>query len=167
MQIEKITKNFQNLTKDINEKEFIFNFIEALDFPKTTISRLKKGNYNISQKENELVWRKKIYFINCKSLKKDIHVIIDDLQKSDYVKKNNFRFLIVTNFNTFLSVDTRTKQTLDCDIKKLHINANFFLPLLGIERFQGSDENLADIKASVQMGKLYDQILIDNKEMVI
>ena len=164
MLIEKITENFQNLTKNINEKEFIFNFIEALDFPKTTISRLKKGNYNISKKENELVWRKKIYFINCKNLKGDIHVITDDLQKSEYVKKNNFRFLIVTNFNTFLSVDTKTKQTIDCNIKTLPNNANFFLPLLGIEKFQEADENPADIKASVKMGKLYEQILVDNKD---
>ena len=84
MQIEKITENFKNLVKEIDEKKFIFNFIECFDFPKSTIARLKKGNYNISKKDNELIWKRKIHFINSRKLNKDTHVLIDNLQKIEW-----------------------------------------------------------------------------------
>ena len=64
MRIEDITNNLFEITKNIDEKNFIFDFIESFDFPKSTISRLKKGDINSSDKEEELVWRDKLYFLN-------------------------------------------------------------------------------------------------------
>ena len=36
-----------------------------------------------------------------------------------------------------------------------------------MEQYQGSEENPADLKAAREIGKLYDQLLIDNKHLNI
>ena len=63
MKIEDITNNLSTLTNNIQEQDFIFKFIESFNFPKSTISRLKKGDRNSSVIEGEFLWRDKLYFI--------------------------------------------------------------------------------------------------------
>ena len=46
-------------------------------------------------------------------------------------------------------------------------HSSYFLPLIGIDQYQGSEENPADLKAAREIGKLYDQLLIDNKSLDI
>ena len=67
MKIEEITNNISNIIKSLDENDFIFKFIESFNFPKSTISRLKKGDRNSSDKEGELIWRDKLYFVNAKN----------------------------------------------------------------------------------------------------
>ena len=83
------------------------------------------------------------------------------------LKKNEIRFLIVTDFKIFLAVDVKLDETLDCPLIDLSKNSDFFLPLTGTEKFENFNENPADIKATLSIGKLYDQILIDNKNIDI
>ena len=163
MQIDKIINNFKKLYKNYSEDNFINQFIESFEFyPKNTLSRLK-GDRNLSKKENELIWKDKIYFVNCKNINTDIHLLANKLKKDGAISKNKIRFLIVTNFDLFLSIDIKTNQSLECKLFEIHKFADFFLPLIGIEKFQSIEESPADIKASNNMGKLYDQILEDNK----
>ena len=89
--------------------------------------------------------------------------LANKLKNNGAISKNKIRFLIVTNFDLFLSIDIKTNQSLECKLFEIHKFADFFLPLIGIEKFQSIEESPADIKASNNMGKLYDQILEDNK----
>jgi len=163
MQIDKIINNIKTLYKNYSEKDFIYQFIESLAFyPKNTIARLK-GDRNLSNKPNELIWKDKIYFVNCKNTETDAHILADELKKDKTISKNKIRFLIITNFDLFLSIDIKTRQSLECKFFELHKFIDFFLPLIGIEKFSAIEESEADIKASNNLGKLYDQILIDNK----
>jgi len=163
MEIDKITNNIKNLYKTFSEENFIYHFIETFSFyPKNTIARLK-GDRNLSNKKNELIWKDKIYYVNCKNIDQDIYLLINSLKQDDIIKKNKIRFIIVTNFDLFLSIDIKTQQSLECNFFELHKFVNFFLPLIGIEKFQTIEESPADIKASNNLGKLYDQILKDNK----
>ena len=94
----------------------------------------------------------------------DVHDVIDEIAKSKTIEKFKIRFLIVTDFKTFLSKDTKTEDTLDIEIFKLNESLNFFLPLLGREKIILDKENPADTKAANQMGKLYDQIIKENEK---
>jgi len=163
MQIDKLINNIKNLYKNYSEKDFIYQFISAFDFyPKSTIARLK-GDRNLSKKPNELIWKDKIYFINSKNMAIDIYLLADKLKKDKIISKNKIRFLIITNFEKLLSIDLKRNQSLDCKFFELHKFVDFFLPLTGVEKFTTIEESLADIKASQNLGKLYDQILKDNK----
>ena len=60
MLIEKIEDNLKEILKKIKKENFIYDFLVAYDLPKATISRLQKGDYNLSKNSNELVWKKKL-----------------------------------------------------------------------------------------------------------
>ncbi len=167
MKIEDITNNLSQLTNKIDEKEFIFKFIESFNFPKSTILRLKKGDTNSSKIDGDLIWRDKLFFKNAKNKKKDLYLLINDIKLVPEIKKLKIRFIIVSDFDQLLAIDTKTQKSLECKIKDLPKHSSYFLPLIGVEQYQGSEENPADLKAAREIGKLYDQLLIDNKHLNI
>jgi hypothetical protein len=57
-QINTITKS---LDQDISQDEFIYELLLAYDFPKSSITRLKKGDYNQSKNEGEILWKKNFF----------------------------------------------------------------------------------------------------------
>ena len=163
MQIDKITENIKKLYSVYTEDEFIYQFIEAFSFyPKNTIARLK-GDRNLSKNKNELLWKDKVFYVNCKNTDNDIHILADSLKRDSLISKNKIRFLIITNFDLFLSIDIKTNQSLECKFIELHKFIDFFLPLIGVEKFVTIEESPADIKASRNLGQLYDQLIKDNK----
>ncbi len=163
MNLDKIETKLIKITSKINKDSFIYDFLLAYGQPKASINRLKKGDYNKSKNNGEIIWAKKIYF---KAVLKneDVHDVIDEISKSDVIEKQKIRFIIVTDFRTFLSKDIKTGDTLDIEITILDKSLNFFLPLMGREKIILDKENPADIKAANQMGKLYDQIIKDNED---
>ena len=66
MKIKEITDKLEEIVKNIDEENFIFKFIESFDFPKSTVTRLKKGDRNSSKKEGELIWKNKLHYLNLK-----------------------------------------------------------------------------------------------------
>jgi type II restriction/modification system DNA methylase subunit YeeA len=163
MLLERIEKSLIKIQENLNKDEFIYDFLEAYEQPKSSIKRLKDGDYNLSKKPNEVIWKKKIYFYSVNK-NEDIHEVIDNISKSEIVEKNKIRFIIITDFKEFLSVDKKNNSTLDIEINQLSKNVDFFLPLLGLEKSHEHQENHADIKAAYKMGKLYDLLLDDNNE---
>ena len=164
MSLSKIENNLKKLITNFDKENFIYDFLLAFDQPKSSINRLKKGDYNKSKQEDEIIWSKKIYF---KKIRKedDVHYVIDDLSKNQNAEKFKVRFLIVTDFNTFLAKDLKNHDTLDIDINKIYLNANFFMPLTGLEKAENISENLADVKAAYKMGKLFDILIKDNPKL--
>jgi len=138
--------------------EFIYDLLLAYGKPQPSITRLKKGTYNLSDdKANEIYWKKNLLFRHVQHF--DLHETIDDLKRSPYGIKHNPRFLIVTDFEQLLAVDTKTEETLDIPIKELTSHYAFFLPWAGMEKSQLKVENEADVKAAEKMAKLYDEII--------
>ena len=164
MNIDQIQDNLKNLEKNIDKENFIFDFLLSYDQPRATINRLKKGDYNKSKDKNQLIWKKKIFY-HITNISEDVHDVIDNLSKDEITKKNSIRFIIVTDFKNLLSIDTKTNQTLDIEIKELSKNFDFFLPLIGSEKRTDISENFADIKAAEKMGKLFDCLIRDNADL--
>ena len=163
MNIDIIEDNLKKIILKLDKNNFIYDFLLTFGLPKSSINRLKKGDYNQSKNSNEIIWSKKIYFRNVLE-NEDVHDIIDEILKSSKIEKYKIRFVIVTDYKTFLSRDVKTGDTLDIELSKLDESLNFFLPLIGREKIILDKENPADIRAANQMGKLYDQIIRDNTD---
>lgn len=160
MNTAQIEKNLQELIKSFKKDTFIFDLLLAYGLPKASISRLQKGGMNLSKIDGDIIWKKKLYFKAIKN--EDVHEVIENSRKDTFAIKHNPRFIIVTDFKTFLAIDTKTSDTLDIPMMEIPKHYDFFLPWAGMEKTQHQDENPADVKAAERMAKLYDEITKDN-----
>jgi hypothetical protein len=160
MNITQIEQNIQSLVSSLNVETFIYEFLTAFGTPNATIKKLQIGSLNLSKKGNEILWKKKIYFTFIDS--DLLHSFIDGIRKDETIHKQQPRFIIVINDKSLVSYDSKTNDTLDCELQDLTKHFSFFLPLAGMEKAQHQIENPADVKASEKMAKLYDEIRKDN-----
>lgn len=160
MTIAQIESNLQELIENFTPQTFAFDLLLAYGSPKAAIARLEKGDLNQLESKGELTHRKQLFFKVAPS--NALHALIDELANDQKVSKNTPRFIIVTDYETLLSVDTKTKDTLDIKLLDLTKHYDFFLPWAGMERAQHKDENPADVKAAEKMAKLYDEIVKEN-----
>jgi hypothetical protein len=160
MDINQIENNIEALLNSFSEENFIYGLLAAYGLPNAAVTRLRNGEYNLSKNKNQILWKKRV----CYQIQKtgDLHSTIDELKKSPAIAKQHPRFVIVTDFNTLLAIDTENSDTLDIPLKDLTRHFDFFLPWAGMEKSQLQRENPADIKAAERMGRLYDLILEEN-----
>jgi hypothetical protein len=159
MNIAQIEQNLQDLIKNYSKDTFIYELLLAYGLPKASITRLQKGNLNLSKVEGEISWKKKLFFKPVEN--EDLHIAITN--SKDQLKQDQ-RFIIVTDFITLLAVDNKTGDTLDIDFLELPKHFDFFLPWAGMEKATHQNENPADVKAAEKMAKLFDEIKKDNPD---
>lgn len=155
-----IEKNLDALVKSLDITNFIYDLLVAYGISKTSITRLKKGDFNLSKVAGEVLYKKKVFFKEVATDK--LFSTIDELTKNDSALQHNPRFVIVTDYKTLLAKDTRTGITLDTPILEINKRYDFFLPWAGQEKYQSKNENHADRKASYEMAKLYDILVHEN-----
>lgn len=155
-----IEKSLDELVKSLDKENFIYDLLVAYGISKTSITRLKKGDFNLSKVEGEVLYKKKVFFKEVATDK--LFSTIDELTKNEEDLKHNPRFVIVTDYITLLAKDTRTGLTLDTPILEINKRYDFFLPWAGQEKYQSKNENHADRKASYEMAKLYDILVHEN-----
>jgi len=160
MNIERLEQELQRIVDHLDQSTFLFEMLKAYEVPQAAITRLQKGDYNLSKNHAEVIWKKKLFFRHEDSA--DLHTLIDELAEDPKIAKHNPRFIIVTDFEELLALDTKTRDSLDIPLSKLPQNFDFFLPWAGMEKAQVQNENPADIKAAYKMGQLYDLIVADN-----
>lgn len=160
MDIFQIENNIQKLIDSFSKETFIYNLLLAYDLPKASITRLQKGNLNLSKVKGEISWKKRVFFKEI--FDDDLHVTISSLANNI---QHEERFVIVTDYETFLAIDTKTQDPpLDIKLKELPKHYDFFLPWAGMEKAQYQNENPADVKAAEKMAKLFDEIKKDNPD---
>ena len=159
MNITQIEQNLKDLIDSFDKDEFIYGLLLAYGRPKSSIAKLKVGNLNLSTVEGEVSWKKQLFFKEEYSA--DLHLTVSELVKTI---KNDQRFVIVTDYETLLAVDTKTLDKLDIKLTDLPKHYDFFLPWAGMEKTQHQDENPADVKAAEKMAKLFDKIKEDNPD---
>lgn len=163
MNIATIEQSLQNLVESFdpqNPDNFIYDLLLAYNLPKSSIARLKTGNLNISKDPSAILWKQKLLFKVVTD--SDLHVTISQLKDEVSASKHAPRFIIVTNYDVLLAIDTKTNDPLDTKIQDLAKHFDFFLPWAGMEKSQVSTENAADRKAAEKMARLYDLISKDN-----
>ena len=163
MDLNKLEKDINDIVGHLNKDNFIYELLLAYDFPKATITRLKKGSLNKSKnKDNanqEILWKSLFFKVE---QQQDLHLTIDEAQTDKAVLKQHPRFIIVTNFKTLLAVDTKIGDSLDIPLAELGNNHTFFLPWAGMEKTQIQSLTLADVKAAEKLAQLYDIIIQEN-----
>ncbi len=159
MTIIEIENNLNDLVANFNKETFIFDLLLAYGSPKSTIKRLQGSDHDKLSSSGELIVRKKVFF---KVADKNLHATIDELKSSKDVLKHSPRFIIVTDYETLLGFDTKTDDSLDTELLNITNHYDFFLPLAGMEKATFADENPADVKASLKMAKLFDELQKNN-----
>lgn len=159
MNIVQIENNVQKLVNSYSKETFIYDLLLAYGLPKASITRLKKGNLNLSKVDGVISWKKKVFFKEV--FEQDLHITISTL--ADGIDHEE-RFVIITDYKTLLAIDTKTQDKLDIELKDLPKHYDFFLPWAGMEKAQFQDENPADVKAAEKMAKLFDEIKKDNPD---
>ena len=159
MNIAQVEEKLNIQTSNFDKENFIYDFLLTYGLPKASITRLKKGNLNLSKEENEISWKKKLYFRE--ENEKDLYVTLSEIESNLSHKQ---RFVIVTDFETWLAADTKTGDKLDIAFKDLPQYYDFFLPWAGMEKTQHQNENPADVKTAEKMAKLFDEIKKENPQ---
>ncbi len=156
MTLSEIESNVNNLISNLNADSFIYDFLLAYNTPKSVIQRLQKGTLNLSKNAGEIIIKKKLFFKVVST--EEIKSVFQLAANSKIISKNQIRFVIVTDHKTIFAIDTKTSEELEFDITNLPHHVTFFLPLAGMEKYETQKENEADVKAAVQMAKLFDEI---------
>lgn len=157
-----IHHHLSSLAKEIDKENFIYDFLLSFGLSKTTITRLRKGDYNLSKKEGELLYKGKVFFKI--EYQEELLSAIDNLSKDPRVERSKPRFIIVTDFHTVVATDTRKNANREFLIRELADQLDFFLPLSGAEIYRVTSDNKVDRDAAYKMGELYDLLVAENPD---
>jgi type II restriction/modification system DNA methylase subunit YeeA len=165
MQSNEIKHNVQNLIDNFSKEEFVFDLLVAYGISKTSVTRLKKGDYNLSanKADGEILYKKKIFFKVEASDK--LLSSIEDTSKDVRILKHKPRFAILTDYKQLVAKDLKVGKNLDIKLKELPNYFDFFLPLAGSEVYNASNNNEADRNASYKMASLYDLLIDENPKI--
>lgn len=154
----RIIESLERACSNLNPDEFIYAFLDAYGFPKSTITRLRNGGDSRNVAEgNDIGLKKKLYF-RAVPAGQDVTAEAEALRVSDVVSRNDIRFVIVTDFENIVAFDLKAEERLESTLAELDKNYAFFLPLAGYEKAVMYSEHPADLKASEKMGQLFDLI---------
>ena len=157
MNSQKIEEDVRSIVENYSATDFIYDFLIAFGFTKMTIKRLREGNSNLAQKDNQLIIKQKLFYEY--SSDGDIYSIIDDLKNDSATYTHKPRFIIVNNDKELLAIDTKTQETLAVELNELYKNIDFFMAWTGKEKYVAHQENPADVKAAEKMANIYDEIV--------
>ncbi len=166
MNSTEIQHNVQTLIDNLSDTRdglFIYDLLIAYGISKTSVTRLKKGDYNYSKVEGEILYKKKIFF----KVESSDRLLssIDKISKEKRILKHKPRFAILTDFKHLVAKDLKLGTNLDIEIKELPNYFDFFLPLAGSEVYNAKNDNEADRNASYKMASLYDLLIEENPEI--
>jgi hypothetical protein len=162
MNIAEIESSLREIVeKPFDPAEFPFDFLTAYNAPKATITKLRQGSHlDLLGEPGEVHWKKKLLYRSAES--GGASSAIEQIATAWAGKKDAPRILLCVDGRDALARDTKTGAVLDTEFEKLNDAFDFFLPLAGIERYEGVAESPADIKATGRLAQLYDAILEAN-----
>lgn len=159
MAITEIEDKISKIIDNNDHSTFIYDFLSVYDIPKATITKLRKGTNNLSDINDEVYLKNKLYY---KQTDKDLMQSFTDVKAKVDELGTKPRYIFITNFKDVLAYDTKTEDTLSIPFKRLPQKFEFFLAWNGIEKADFDKENPADVRAAERFAKLYDVIVKDN-----
>jgi len=155
-----IEANLEKLVANLNNEEFIFDLLLAYGISKTSVNRLKKGDFNFSKISGEVLYKNKLFFAYAEY---DLHLKVDEFSTNERILKQHPRFVIVTDYKTLVAKDLKRKLNRDFPLEDLPKYFDFFLPLTGAEVYKSPNDVKADRDAAYKMAQLYDILVQDNE----
>lgn len=163
MNSHEIEHNVKRLFENVSGESFIYDLLLAYGISKTSITRLKNGDFNLSKVKGEVLYKKKVFFKEEETNK--LLDSIDTVSKEEHILKHKPRFAIVTDYKTLLAKDLKLGKNLDIPIDELPKYFSFFLPLAGSEVYHSTNDNEADRNAAYKMAQLYDLLINENHDI--
>ncbi len=163
MTSKEIEQYLLKVIQNDKKENFIFDFLLAFGISKTTVKRLKSGDFNRSKIKGEVLYRGKLFFK--KGETDNMLFEIDSLTTEERITKHNPRFIIITDYHKIVAKDLKLGTNRDIFFEELPQHYDFFLPLTGAEIYTATNDNKADRDASYEMAKLYDLLMEDNEEL--
>jgi hypothetical protein len=137
MNITQISDQLDNLLRKLEETkgttEFIYDLLLTYGIPNASIARLKKGGLNLSKIEGEVDMKSKVFF-KAVTPDEDPREVMATLLSNGRAIKHAPRFVIVTDFVSFLAQDMKIQESLDIPLTQLVQHYDFFLPWAGMEK---------------------------------
>ncbi len=161
MNIGQININLENLILNFNPESFIYDLLLAYGTPKATIARAQlKEKKLLDEFGDDVIIRKKVFYRVVQP--EELLTAFNELRANDKVRRHEPRFIVVTDLETLLAVDTKTIEVLDVPLIDINRHFDFFLPWAGMEKHKIVQEQEADLEAADRMAKLYDEICKTN-----
>lgn len=161
MAITEIEDRITDIINQNDPNEFIYDFLSVYDFPKATITKLRKGTNNLAKEPGEVFLKNRLFY---KQVDGDLMQSFVNVKEKVNQLGSKPRYIMVTDFKNVLAEDTKTGDTLDVEFERLPQKFEFFLAWNGIEKADFDKENPADIRAAERFAKLYDVVVKDNPE---
>lgn len=161
LDIVKLEDKLKDIIDNKEKDNFLFNFLGLYDIPKSSITKLKTGTINLSEKPGEYHLKNKLFL---KETEEDPITDYAILIKEIEHLSSKPRYVFVTDFKTVLVQDTKTKESLDIKFEDLPQYFDFFLAWNGIEKADLEKENPLDVKAAERFARLYELLNEINKE---
>ena len=138
--------------------EFIYAFLNAYGFAKSTITQLRNGGArNVAKIAGDVALKGQLYFHPAQT-GENLHEVAERLRDGDAIKTQKIRFVIATNFEEVVAYDLKADERMETSFTELHQQYSFFLPMAGLEKSYTHSESVADVKAAEKMGRLFDLI---------
>jgi len=160
MNSHEIEQNVKRIIENFSKENFLYDLLLAYGISKTSITRLKSGDFNLSKVDGEILYKKKIFFKQQPTDK--LLSSIENLAKEERILKHAPRFAVVTDYKNLVAKDMKLGKNLDISIKDLPNHYAFFLPLAGSEVYHSTNDNEADRNAAYKMATLYDELVTKN-----
>ena len=146
------------------DREFLFSLLAAYGKPKSSITRLRNGSLNVAADPTCEVAQKDVVYFREVPTATDTSLLEagEQLRTAAHVVRYTPRFIMVTDYTTLISWDTKTGENIVFPLREIAQHFTFFLPWAGMEKTQYVAERHADVKAAEQMGKLFDELLEAN-----
>ena len=166
MNIAQVENSIQKLFKAVesgkcSQEDFIYELLIAYGRRKSSVGRLRPGkDANLAKVNGEVISKGLLYFKPV--AEGDVAAEFDAMCQEKLVVRNKTRFVIATDFQQLMALDTKAHEQLAVEFKELPAVFDFFLPWSGMEKAVYREENPADIKAAEKMAKLFEAIKADN-----
>lgn len=162
MKPQEIKEKLSTIAENADKENFIYDFLMTFGVSKNAVTRLRKGDSNLSKKDGELLYKNKIFFKE--EIAENLLDVIDEAVKDEKILKHNPRFIMVSDYETIVAVDVKLKVNKRFSFAKLPEQTDFFRPLSGAEIYKISHNDKADRDAAYQLGRLYEILVNDNPD---
>ena len=151
--------------RDSYDRQFIFELLDAYGKPKSSLTRLRTGSLNVAAEPDVEVAQKNVVYFREVPQGQALEAV-EQLRTAAHVVRYTPRFVIATDFEELVALDMKTRENLVIPIRDIASHFTFFLPWAGMEKAQYVAEAHADVRAAERMGKLFDELLTANTDLI-
>lgn len=123
MAITEIEDRITDIINQNDPNEFIYDFLSVYDFPKATITKLRKGTNNLAKEPGEVFLKNRLFY---KQVDGDLMQSFVNVKEKVNQLGSKPRYIMVTDFKNVLAEDTKTGDTLDVEFERLPQKFEFF-----------------------------------------